>query len=132
MKPTFFPTPAAFREWLEQHHAAADVLLVGFHKVGSDRPSITWPESVDEALCFGWIDGVRKNLDASRDPPNGRGREHRLSPPPPAFSSPSIYATTRIGRNTSALQSSPSVTEMAAVRCPADVPANRTDRRTAR
>jgi uncharacterized protein YdeI (YjbR/CyaY-like superfamily) len=62
MKPTFFPTPAAFREWLERHHAAADVLLVGFHKVGSGKPSVTWPESVDEALCVGWIDGVRKSL----------------------------------------------------------------------
>jgi uncharacterized protein YdeI (YjbR/CyaY-like superfamily) len=63
MKPTFFPTPAAFRAWLERNHAKADVLLVGFHKVGSAKPSITWPESVDEALCFGWIDGVRKSLD---------------------------------------------------------------------
>lgn len=66
MKPTFFPTPAAFRTWLEEHHATADVLLVGFHKVGSGKPSITWPESVDEALCFGWIDGVRKSLDENR------------------------------------------------------------------
>ena len=66
MKPTFFPTPAAFRVWLEEHHAQAGVLLVGFHKVGSGKPSITWPESVDEALCFGWIDGVRKSLDDGR------------------------------------------------------------------
>src|SRR5215212_5490410 len=66
MKPTFFPTPAAFREWLERHHAGADALLVGFYKVGSGKPSITWPESVDEALCVGWIDGVRKSLDDSR------------------------------------------------------------------
>jgi uncharacterized protein YdeI (YjbR/CyaY-like superfamily) len=63
MKPTFFPTPAAFRAWLEQHHAEADVLWVGYYKVGSGKPSITWPESVDEALCFGWIDGVRKGVD---------------------------------------------------------------------
>src|SRR5262249_53565808 len=63
MKPTFFRTPAAFRAWLEKHHAKADVLLVGFYKVGSGKPSITWPESVDEALCFGWIDGVRKSID---------------------------------------------------------------------
>lgn len=62
MKPTFFRTPADFREWLEQHHDAAPELWVGFHKKGSGRPSITWPESVDEALCFGWIDGVRKSL----------------------------------------------------------------------
>jgi uncharacterized protein YdeI (YjbR/CyaY-like superfamily) len=66
MKPTFFPTPAAFREWLQRHHAAADELLVGFYKVGSGKPSMTWPESVDEALCVGWIDGVRKSLDGSR------------------------------------------------------------------
>jgi uncharacterized protein YdeI (YjbR/CyaY-like superfamily) len=66
LKPTFFPTPAAFRAWLEEHHATADVLLVGFHKVGSGKPSITWPESVDEALCFGWIDGIRKSIDEHR------------------------------------------------------------------
>jgi uncharacterized protein YdeI (YjbR/CyaY-like superfamily) len=65
MKSTFFPTPAAFRAWLERHHAKAVELWVGFHKVGSGKPSITWPESVDEALCFGWIDGVRKSLDES-------------------------------------------------------------------
>jgi uncharacterized protein YdeI (YjbR/CyaY-like superfamily) len=66
MKPTFFPTPAAFREWLERHRDGATALLVGFYKVGSGKPSITWPESVDEALCVGWIDGVRKSLDGSR------------------------------------------------------------------
>jgi uncharacterized protein YdeI (YjbR/CyaY-like superfamily) len=64
MTPTFFPTPQAFRRWLERHHETESVLLVGFYKKGSGRPSITWPESVDEALCFGWIDGVRKSLDA--------------------------------------------------------------------
>jgi uncharacterized protein YdeI (YjbR/CyaY-like superfamily) len=63
MKPTFFPTPDVFRKWLEQHGAAKQELLVGFYKTGSDRPSITWPQSVDEALCFGWIDGVRKRID---------------------------------------------------------------------
>ena len=62
VKPTFFPTPAAFRAWLEKHHKTAPELLVGFYKKDSGRPSITWPESVDEALCFGWIDGVRKSL----------------------------------------------------------------------
>ena len=61
MKPLFFPTPAGFRAWLEENHANADELLVGFYKKGSGRPSITWPESVDEALCFGWIDGIRRN-----------------------------------------------------------------------
>jgi uncharacterized protein YdeI (YjbR/CyaY-like superfamily) len=61
--PRFFKTPRAFRAWLETHHASATELLVGFCKVGSGEPSITWPESVDEALCFGWIDGVRKRID---------------------------------------------------------------------
>ena len=63
MKPTFFPTPADFRRWLEQHHERESELLVGFYKKGSGKPSITWPESVDEALSFGWIDGVRKRID---------------------------------------------------------------------
>jgi len=62
MKPTYFPAPADFRAWLEAHHETAEELLVGFHKKGSGKPSLTWPESVDEALCFGWIDGVRKSL----------------------------------------------------------------------
>ncbi len=57
--PIFFDTAAAFRAWLEAHHASATELIVGFRKVGSGQPGITWPESVDEALCFGWIDGVR-------------------------------------------------------------------------
>src|SRR5579871_3940968 len=63
MTPTFFPTPADLRQWFEANHATARELLVGFYKKGSGRPSITWPESVDEALCVGWIDGVRKSLD---------------------------------------------------------------------
>ena len=61
--PTFFPTAADFRRWLASHAATATELLVGFHKVGSGQPSMTWSESVDEALCFGWIDGVRKRID---------------------------------------------------------------------
>ena len=61
MEPTFFATPAAFRAWLERHHADRRELWVGFHKKGSGRPSMTWPEAVDEALCFGWIDGVRRS-----------------------------------------------------------------------
>ena len=60
---TFFKTPADFRKWLEKHHATAQELWVGFHKKGSGKPSITWPESVDEALCVGWIDGIRKSVD---------------------------------------------------------------------
>ena len=64
MKPTYFATPAKFRAWLETYHATSPELLVGFYKVGSGKPSMTWPESVDEALCFGWIDGVRRSLGA--------------------------------------------------------------------
>ena len=69
-KPRYFATPADFRAWLTANHATAPELLVGFHKIGSGKPSITWPESVDEALCFGWIDGVRRSLgdDALHDP----------------------------------------------------------------
>jgi uncharacterized protein YdeI (YjbR/CyaY-like superfamily) len=66
MEPIYFETPADFRAWLEKNHATAEFLLVGFHKKGTGRPSLTWPESVDEALCFGWIDGVRKGVDADR------------------------------------------------------------------
>jgi uncharacterized protein YdeI (YjbR/CyaY-like superfamily) len=62
VKPTFFATPAAFRSWLEANHATRSELVVGFYKTSSGKPSITWPESVDEALCFGWIDGVRRSL----------------------------------------------------------------------
>jgi uncharacterized protein YdeI (YjbR/CyaY-like superfamily) len=62
--PIFFEAPADFRAWLAENHATADHLLVGFHKKGSGRRSITWPEAVDEALCYGWIDGVRKGIDA--------------------------------------------------------------------
>src|SRR5713101_2255210 len=62
-KPTFFPTPSDFRAWFESHHDKFQELFVGFHKKSSGKPSITWPESVDAALCFGWIDGVRKSID---------------------------------------------------------------------
>lgn len=62
--PRFFPTREAWRAWLEENHAAAAELLVGFHKRDSGKPSITWPESVEEALCYGWIDGVRRSLGA--------------------------------------------------------------------
>src|SRR6266436_4777673 len=62
-KPTFFPTPSDFRAWFESHHDKFQELFVGFHKKSSGKPSITWPESVQVALCFGWIDGVRKSID---------------------------------------------------------------------
>jgi uncharacterized protein YdeI (YjbR/CyaY-like superfamily) len=61
-KPRFFKTPEDFRKWLERHHASKDEVLVGYWKVDSGEPSLTWSESVDQALCFGWIDGVRRSL----------------------------------------------------------------------
>jgi uncharacterized protein YdeI (YjbR/CyaY-like superfamily) len=63
LKARFFPTPADFRKWLEKNHGTATELWVGFYKRDSGRASIRWPESVDEALCFGWIDGIRKSVD---------------------------------------------------------------------
>ncbi|MEA2511070.1 MAG: hypothetical protein QOJ59_557 [Thermomicrobiales bacterium] len=63
MNPKFFPTPREFRAWLEDHHLDEAELWVGFCKKGSGRSSISWPEAVDQALCFGWIDGVRKSID---------------------------------------------------------------------
>jgi uncharacterized protein YdeI (YjbR/CyaY-like superfamily) len=63
---SFFKTPAASRAWLERHHRPESELLVGFYKVATGKPSITWKESVDEALSFGWIDGVRKSIDDER------------------------------------------------------------------
>jgi uncharacterized protein YdeI (YjbR/CyaY-like superfamily) len=65
MRPIFFASPEKFRGWLERYHRSERELLVGFHKKDSGLPSITWPESVDEALCFGWIDGIRKSLNAT-------------------------------------------------------------------
>lgn len=66
MEPRFFTTPAEWRRWLARHHASAPELWVGFHKRATGRPSITWPEAVDQALAYGWIDGIRKRLDAER------------------------------------------------------------------
>jgi len=65
MKPTFFSRPADFRKWLEKNHAKKKELIVGFHKVHTGTPCITWGQSVDEALCFGWIDGVRTSIDSN-------------------------------------------------------------------
>ncbi len=64
MPPVFFATPAELRRWFRKHHATTDELWVGFYKKGSSRASITWQESVDEALSVGWIDGIRKSIDA--------------------------------------------------------------------
>jgi uncharacterized protein YdeI (YjbR/CyaY-like superfamily) len=61
--PMFFQTQSEFRTWLEANHETASELLVGYYKVGSGKPSMTWSESVDQALCFGWIDGIRRRID---------------------------------------------------------------------
>lgn len=66
MEARYFRTPAEFRRWLHSHHAKLEELWVGFHKVGSGEASITWPESVDQALCYGWIDGRRQRIDELR------------------------------------------------------------------
>jgi uncharacterized protein YdeI (YjbR/CyaY-like superfamily) len=76
MNPTFFPTPAAFREWLDQHHAMAQELWVGFYKKGAGKPGMTYAEAVDEALCYGWIDGIIKRV-------NDESYMHRFSPRKP-------------------------------------------------
>jgi uncharacterized protein YdeI (YjbR/CyaY-like superfamily) len=63
MAVVFFATPNEFRQWLEEHHQTETELLVGYYKVGSGKASMSWSESVDQALCFGWIDGVRRSID---------------------------------------------------------------------
>jgi uncharacterized protein YdeI (YjbR/CyaY-like superfamily) len=64
IQPVFFATQDDFRKWLLKHHEKATELIVGFYKVGSGKPSMSWSQSVDQAICFGWIDGVRKTIDA--------------------------------------------------------------------
>ena len=66
MDPRYFESPAAFGAWLDEHHATETEVLVGFWKAATGRPSLTWSESVDEALCRGWIDGVRRRVDDER------------------------------------------------------------------
>ncbi len=66
MKATFFSSGADFRRWLEEHSARSTELWVGYFKAGSGAASVTWPESVDHALCYGWIDGIRKSIDETR------------------------------------------------------------------
>jgi len=77
MKVRYFKSPNDFRSWLEKNHATTQELWVGYYKKSSQQPSMTWPESVDEALCFGWIDGIRKSVDdlryTSRFTPRRRG-----------------------------------------------------------
>ena len=87
MEPVFFATPADLRAWFAQHGPTEKELLVGFRKVGSGQPSITWPESVDEALCVGWIDGVRRRVDDT-------AYTIRFTPRKKA----SIWSTVNIGR----------------------------------
>ena len=62
----FFATPSAWRKWLEKNHETAEEVWGGMYRKSSGTPSISWPEAVDEALCFGWIDGIRKSIDATR------------------------------------------------------------------
>ena len=62
----YFASAAAFGRWLEKHHAKKTELWVGYHRKSTGRPSLTWPDAVDEALCWGWIDGIRKSVDAER------------------------------------------------------------------
>jgi len=64
--PIFFESAAAFRAWLHEHHATETELWVGYHRKSTGRPSLSWAESVDQALCYGWIDGIRKSVDAER------------------------------------------------------------------
>jgi uncharacterized protein YdeI (YjbR/CyaY-like superfamily) len=63
MQPTFFAKQSDFRQWLLENHKKETEIIVGFYKLGTGIPSITWPQSVDEAICFGWIDGIRRTID---------------------------------------------------------------------
>jgi hypothetical protein len=86
-KPKYFKSPPDFRRWLEQHHRSSKELWVGFYRKSTGRASLTWPESVDEALCFGWIDGLRKTVDDA-------SYTIRFSPRRPG----SIWSSVNIGR----------------------------------
>jgi uncharacterized protein YdeI (YjbR/CyaY-like superfamily) len=84
IKPRFFATQAAWRKWLAANHAKQDALVVGFWRVSTGKACITWPQSVDEALCFGWIDGLRKSIDAESytirfSPRKPRGKWSRVN-----------------------------------------------------
>lgn len=63
MAPLFFSTPNELRKWFRENHTKVDELWVGYYRKASGKPSVTWPESVDEALCVGWIDGIRRSID---------------------------------------------------------------------
>ena len=86
-RPLFFARSDDFRRWLEKHHQTSTEQWIGFHRKASGRASITWPESVDEALCFGWIDGLRKTIDAG-------SYKIRFTPRRPS----SIWSAINIGR----------------------------------
>jgi uncharacterized protein YdeI (YjbR/CyaY-like superfamily) len=86
-KPKFFPTAATFRSWLEKHHASETELWVAYYKKDSGRTSVTYSESVDQAICFGWIDGVRVSID-------GISYRIRFTPRKPR----SIWSTINIGK----------------------------------
>jgi uncharacterized protein YdeI (YjbR/CyaY-like superfamily) len=73
----YFSSPEEFRAWLEEHHASASEVLVGYWRKKTGKPSLTWSEAVDEALCFGWIDGVRRSVDEER-------HEQRFTPRKPS------------------------------------------------
>jgi len=66
VKAIYFESAAAFRAWLDANHESCNEVLVGFHKAGTSKPTLTWSDSVDQALCFGWIDGKRQGIDAKR------------------------------------------------------------------
>ena len=89
MKALYFRTPVEFRRWLVAHHASERELLVGFYKKASGKPGITYKEAVDEALCFGWIDGIKKKVDEVR-------YTHRFTPRRPG-SIWSVVNTKRVG-----------------------------------
>jgi uncharacterized protein YdeI (YjbR/CyaY-like superfamily) len=86
MEILFFQTPADFRTWLEANHDSTDELWVGFHKKGSGMPSMTWPEAVEVALCFGWIDSVRYSIDDT-------SYRQRFTPRRPG----SVWSTVNVG-----------------------------------
>src|SRR5436309_12353974 len=87
MPPRFFANSSEFRGWLEKHHQRASELWVGFYKRASGKPSLTWPESVDTALSYGWIDGIRRRID-------GRSYAIRFTPRQPG----SIWSTVNVKR----------------------------------
>jgi uncharacterized protein YdeI (YjbR/CyaY-like superfamily) len=87
--PLFFKSPPEYRKWLEKNHQTAKELWIGFYKKSTGKPTMTWKETVDESLCFGWIDGIRKSIDAD-------SFKQRVTPRRPT----SIWSTINIGRVT--------------------------------